>query len=467
MHFENGVDVFSSRRVFSMDLSLVDALNDTDSFFGDTDDVGSDGLDHSVVVTVSTPCDNGVTDVSCRQSDADADADADALITDPFGDDDLPNLPHPGSTPLDESHTPPPVPTSPVPNSSPLNHSQSPLSHAHSACIPNHSSLHQSHPSSPLQENVHVNHLSHHAAIAHSGKVADFDDDIFADAVLDGETVSALTLAHASRLENAYLNANAISTPTGASRPVTKDKLAQRKQRNKESARRYREKQVARRRHLENYTRTLCEQNRELESLHDRLLSLTCERSFALEARGPHSGDASRSMYAYGMQPASYSPSHATSPTTAYQPMHAALDHDVSASHAASPSAYSRSRGRSRGRTHSRSHSVAQAHAHADANAQHAAYLSTISSPSVSHDMQSTLLRQRSNNQQHGMMVPGSVHLQGRVPHVPASGEQPAHFARAMYVHASTTGFKEPIRTRPIAPSLAPSERQFATSGRL
>lgn len=55
-----------------------------------------------------------------------------------------------------------------------------------------------------------------------------------------------------------------------------RDKLAQRKLRNKESARRYREKQVARRRHLEHYTRTLSEQNRELECLHDRLLSLTC-----------------------------------------------------------------------------------------------------------------------------------------------------------------------------------------------
>lgn len=61
-----------------------------------------------------------------------------------------------------------------------------------------------------------------------------------------------------------------------------KDKLAQRKLRNKESARRYREKQVARRRQLENYTRTLTEQNRELESLHDRLLTLTCERRMRL-----------------------------------------------------------------------------------------------------------------------------------------------------------------------------------------
>lgn len=57
-----------------------------------------------------------------------------------------------------------------------------------------------------------------------------------------------------------------------------KDKLAKRKLRNKESARRYREKQVARRRQLENYTRSLTEQNRELENLHDRLLTLTCER---------------------------------------------------------------------------------------------------------------------------------------------------------------------------------------------
>lgn len=57
-----------------------------------------------------------------------------------------------------------------------------------------------------------------------------------------------------------------------------KHKLAQRKLRNKESARRYREKQVARRRQLENYTRTLTQQNRELELLHQKLLSLACER---------------------------------------------------------------------------------------------------------------------------------------------------------------------------------------------
>lgn len=66
-----------------------------------------------------------------------------------------------------------------------------------------------------------------------------------------------------------------------------KDKLAQRKLRNKESARRYREKQVARRRQLENYTRTLTEQNRELESLHDKLLTLTCERSMRLPDQVP------------------------------------------------------------------------------------------------------------------------------------------------------------------------------------
>lgn len=57
-----------------------------------------------------------------------------------------------------------------------------------------------------------------------------------------------------------------------------KEKLAQRKLRNKESARRYREKQVARRRQLEQYTRSLSVQNRELESLHERLLRLTCQR---------------------------------------------------------------------------------------------------------------------------------------------------------------------------------------------
>ena len=69
-----------------------------------------------------------------------------------------------------------------------------------------------------------------------------------------------------------------------------KEKLAQRKLRNKESARRYREKQVARRRQLENFTRTLTEQNRELESLHDRLLTLTCERRVSgIDLTQPHS----------------------------------------------------------------------------------------------------------------------------------------------------------------------------------
>lgn len=55
-----------------------------------------------------------------------------------------------------------------------------------------------------------------------------------------------------------------------------RDRSTQRKLRNKESARRYREKQVAKRRQLENFTRNLAEQNRELESLHEKLLSLTC-----------------------------------------------------------------------------------------------------------------------------------------------------------------------------------------------
>lgn len=64
-----------------------------------------------------------------------------------------------------------------------------------------------------------------------------------------------------------------------------KDKMAQRKLRNKESARRYREKQMARRRQLEDYTKTLTAQNRELESLHDRLLRLTCERRMRVQER--------------------------------------------------------------------------------------------------------------------------------------------------------------------------------------
>jgi Basic region leucine zipper len=60
-----------------------------------------------------------------------------------------------------------------------------------------------------------------------------------------------------------------------------RDKSTQRKLRNKESARRYREKQVAKRRQLEDYTRSLAEQNRELESLHERLLTLTCDAQMA------------------------------------------------------------------------------------------------------------------------------------------------------------------------------------------
>jgi len=71
-------------------------------------------------------------------------------------------------------------------------------------------------------------------------------------------------------------NSNSNSNSSAAEK--AKEKLAQRKLRNKESARRYREKQGARRRQLENFTRTLAEQNRELEALHDRLLALTCQR---------------------------------------------------------------------------------------------------------------------------------------------------------------------------------------------
>jgi hypothetical protein len=63
----------------------------------------------------------------------------------------------------------------------------------------------------------------------------------------------------------------------GAGPGKYRDKSTQRKLRNKESARRYREKQVAKRRQLEDYTRNLVEQNRELESLHERLLTLTCD----------------------------------------------------------------------------------------------------------------------------------------------------------------------------------------------
>jgi Basic region leucine zipper len=63
--------------------------------------------------------------------------------------------------------------------------------------------------------------------------------------------------------------------------PRIRDKSTQRKLRNKESARRYREKQVAKRRQLEEYTRSLAEQNRELESLHEKLLTLTCDAHLA------------------------------------------------------------------------------------------------------------------------------------------------------------------------------------------
>jgi hypothetical protein len=63
--------------------------------------------------------------------------------------------------------------------------------------------------------------------------------------------------------------------------PKIRDKSTQRKLRNKESARRYREKQVSKRRQLEEYTRSLAEQNRELESLHEKLLTLTCDAHLA------------------------------------------------------------------------------------------------------------------------------------------------------------------------------------------
>lgn len=70
-----------------------------------------------------------------------------------------------------------------------------------------------------------------------------------------------------------------MKTPPAKSR----DKSTQRKLRNKESARRYREKQVAKRRQLEDFTRSLAEQNRELESLHEKLLALTCGQTGAAE----------------------------------------------------------------------------------------------------------------------------------------------------------------------------------------
>jgi hypothetical protein len=66
-----------------------------------------------------------------------------------------------------------------------------------------------------------------------------------------------------------------LSTSCGVGGAKPRDKSTQRKLRNKESARRYREKQVAKRRQLEDYTRSLAEQNRELESLHEKLLSMT------------------------------------------------------------------------------------------------------------------------------------------------------------------------------------------------
>lgn len=88
---------------------------------------------------------------------------------------------------------------------------------------------------------------------------------------------SADVLVRVSSTDSESKSANSPAPPMSPA-DKQKEKLAQRKLRNKESARRYREKQVARRRQLENFTRTLAEQNRELEALHDRLLALTCER---------------------------------------------------------------------------------------------------------------------------------------------------------------------------------------------
>lgn len=68
----------------------------------------------------------------------------------------------------------------------------------------------------------------------------------------------------------------ASSEARAPARGKPRDKTTQRKLRNKESARRYREKQVAKRRQLENFTRSLADQNQQLELLHDKLLSLTC-----------------------------------------------------------------------------------------------------------------------------------------------------------------------------------------------
>lgn len=81
--------------------------------------------------------------------------------------------------------------------------------------------------------------------------------------------------SYGGREPSAGVGAGVGARGTGSVKPP-KDKTVQRKLRNKESARRYREKQVAKRRQLENYTRSLADQNQQLEALHEKLLSLSC-----------------------------------------------------------------------------------------------------------------------------------------------------------------------------------------------
>lgn len=108
----------------------------------------------------------------------------------------------------------------------------------------------------PLQENMHPQANSNPATSAHTSPAS----------------------SNPMAVESAEKGKLKVSNTDAAAASKLKDKSVQRKLRNKESARRYREKQVAKRRQLEDYTRSLAEQNRELESLHQRLLSLTCER---------------------------------------------------------------------------------------------------------------------------------------------------------------------------------------------
>lgn len=435
-----------------MDLSLVDALDDDASFFADTDDVHGVRLDASLVVTPSTPCAEPDSDARSPVPDHDP---TDALLTDPFDASDIATLPSAVDATLHTSPAPHPARCiTPPPPSPPLHHSHFAHPHAHAPLL--------SHPSSPLQENVPAGHLS-----AHTVKAEQFEDDIFGDCVIDVDVAGCgAGLGGDGRMDDEYLSANLASVATGTTRPVAKDKLAQRKQRNKESARRYREKQVARRRHLENYTRTLCEQNRELETLHDRLLSLTCERSFAMDGRGPHGGDPARAMYGYGVQPV-YSATHATTAASAYHAhVNAALDARAAAVHGRSQPVYGG--GRSRLRGHHRSQSSGHVHVPSEVGAHHAAYLSTLESPTVSHNMHSTLLNQRGDAHDQGILLPGSVHMQARGQQGASHAESSVYYGRAaVYVHASTQDFDQRSRTRALTPSLSPSERHFATSGRL